>query len=74
MRVVELSDGSFSKHFVLRARAIGRVLTLGKYPEPSLAEAFKNTADWGEKIAQGIDPAAEELVSDVQTFEKLIYD
>lgn len=88
VRVVKLSDGSLAKYFVLRIRTIERLFTLGKYPDMSLSEAFKKAADWREKIAQGIDPAAEERAKleslrrnkveehapDVLTFEKLIYD
>ena len=88
VRVVKLRDGSLAKYFVLRARSINRYFTLGKYPELGLSEAFKKAADWKDKIAQGIDPAAEERAKleslrrnkveehapDVLTFEKLIYD
>ena len=83
----KLKDGQLAKYFVLRDRSIGRSLTLGKYPDLSLSDAFKKAAEWKEKIAQGIDPSAEEKAlrdalkrqpeaseaeQDVLTFEKLI--
>lgn len=58
--VMKLKNGETAKYFVLRERSINRTFTLGKYPEMSLAEAFKKAADWKEKVKQGIDPAKEE--------------
>lgn len=55
-----LKDGSSAKYFVLKSRTLGRTFSLGRYPDMSLAEAFKKAAEWREKIAAGIDPAAEE--------------
>lgn len=84
-KVVTLKDGTKATYFVLRARAIGRVFTLGTYPKMSLSEAFEKAAEWKKKIDQGIDPAEEEKAQkkalvrkdepqaeDVLTFEKLI--
>lgn len=85
--VMKLKNGETAKYFVLRERSINRTFTLGKYPEMSLAEAFKKAADWKEKVKQGIDPAKEEKerrdalrreregvceALDILTFEKLI--
>ena len=60
VKVAKLRDGSLAKYFILRERSIGRTLTLGKYPELSLAAAFEKAKNWKAKVAQGIDPAKEE--------------
>lgn len=85
--VTLLKSGELAKYFVLRERSINRTFTLGKYPDMSLAEAFKKAAEWKEKIKQGVDPSKEEKerrnalrreqkggsdAPDVLTFEKLI--
>lgn len=82
-----LKNGESAKYFVLRERSINRTFTLGKYPDMSLAEAFKKAAEWKEKVKQGIDPVKEEKerrdvlrrehdgvceALDILTFEKLI--
>lgn len=87
VRVVTLKGGTLAKYFVLRERSINRTFTLGQYPTMSLAEAFRKAADWKQKIAQGVDPVAEEKAikdslkrqvsknqeeSSVLTFEKLM--
>lgn len=85
--VMTLKNGESAKYFVLRERSINRTFTLGKYPDMSLAEAFKKAAEWKEKVKQGIDPVKEEKerrdvlrrehdgvceALDILTFEKLI--
>ena len=85
--VMTLKNGETAKYFVLRERSINRTFTLGKYPDMSLAEAFKKAAEWKEKVKQGVDPAKEEKqrrdalrreregvceALDILTFEKLI--
>lgn len=85
--VMTLKNGETAKYFVLRERSINRTFTLGKYPDMSLAEAFKKAAEWKEKVKQGIDPVKEEKerrdvlrrehdgvceALDILTFEKLI--
>ena len=60
VRVVKLKDGSLAKYFVLRETTINRIFTLGRYPQISLAEAFKKATEWKVKIQQGIDPSEEE--------------
>ena len=84
--VAKLKDGTLAKYFILREVSLKRVFTLGKYPDMSLAEAFKKAREWKDKIKQGIDPAAEEKAlrdalkrkpedaqhDDVLTFENLI--
>ena len=85
--VTLLKSGELAKYFVLRERSINRTFTLGKYPDMSLAEAFKKAAEWKEKIKQGVDPSKEEKerrnalrreqkggsdAPDVLTFERLI--
>lgn len=83
VKVVKLKDGSLAKYFVLRERSLGRMLTLGKYPEMTLAAAFEKAKAWKAKVALGIDPSLEEkkarealrkVVPEPQayTFEKLI--
>ena len=84
VRVVQLKDGSWAKYFVLRESTINRIFTLGRYPQMSLADAFKKAAEWKVKIQQGIDPSEEEKAlkaslrkkSDIRddrlTFEQLI--
>lgn len=84
VRVVKLKDGSLAKYFVLRETTINRIFTLGRYPQISLAEAFKKATEWKVKIQQGIDPSEEEKAlkaslrkesvrDDRLTFEQLIY-
>lgn len=85
--VMTLKNGETAKYFVLRERSINRTFTLGKYPDMSLAGAFKKAAEWKEKVKQGIDPVKEEKerrdvlrrerdgvceALDILTFEKLI--
>ena len=87
VKVVPLKNGELAKYFVLRERSINRTFNLGKYPDMSLAEAFKKAAEWKEKVKQGVDPAKEEKehrdalrreregihdALDILTFEKLI--
>ena len=60
VQVFVKKDGSLSKYFVLRERTIGRVFTLGKYPDLSLSEAFQKAREWKGKVAMGIDPSEEE--------------
>ncbi len=87
VKVVELKGGKLAKYFVLRERTIGRIFTLGKYPDMPLSEAFKKAAEWKKMVKQGVDPAKEEKerrdalrreretvleVANVLTFEKLI--
>ena len=86
VKVAKLRDGSLAKYFILRERSIGRTLTLGKYPELSLAAAFEKAKNWKAKVAQGIDPAKEEKAAraalnprkkpnkDAYTYEALIWD
>lgn len=85
VKVVKLKDGSLAKYFILRESTINRIFTLGRYPQMSLADAFKKAADWKVKIRQGIDPSEEEKAlkaslrrksapsDDRLTFEQLIY-
>ena len=42
VKVVPLKNGELAKYFVLRERSINRTFNLGKYPDMSLAEAFKS--------------------------------
>lgn len=84
--VRQLKNGELAKYFVLRERSIGRVFSLGKYPEMSLAEAFKKAAEWKRLVAEGVDPTQMEKERrealkresepvpepDVLTFEALI--
>ena len=56
----KLAGGSLAKYFVLKVRSAGRSLNLGRYPAMSLAEAFAKASDWRQKVADGIDPVAEE--------------
>ena len=87
VKVVELKGGKLAKYFVLRERTIGRIFTLGKYPDMPLSEAFKKAAEWKKMVKQGVDPAKEEKerrdalrrereavleAANVLTFEKLI--
>lgn len=87
VKVVELKGGKLAKYFVLRERTIGRIFTLGKYPDMPLSEAFKKAAEWKKMVKQGVDPAKEEKerrdalrreretvleVANVLSFEKLI--
>lgn len=61
--VRKLKSGKLSKYFVLRVRfddGSSRVLALGKYPQLSLADAFKKAAEWRVLVDKGIDPAEEE--------------
>lgn len=81
----KLADGTLAKYFVLKIRSPKRSMNLGRYPSMSLAEAFSKAADWRQKVADGIDPVAEEKAkraavsiskpteSEVLTYEKLIY-
>ena len=55
VKVVPLKNGELAKYFVLRERSINRTFNLGKYPDMSLAEAFKKAAEWKEKVKQGVD-------------------
>lgn len=85
VKVVKLKDGSLAKYFILRESTINRIFTLGRYPQMSLADAFKKAAEWKVKIKQGIDPSEEEKTlkaslrrksapsDDRLTFEQLIY-
>ena len=85
VKVVKLKDGSLAKYFILRESTINRIFTLGRYPQMSLADAFKKAAEWKVKIKQGIDPSEEEKAlkaslrkkstsgDDRLTFEQLIY-
>lgn len=85
LKVTKLKDGTLAKYFILRETSLGRIFTLGRYPQLSLAEAFKKAADWKVKIQQGIDPSEEEKAlkaslrrksapsDDRLTFEQLIY-
>lgn len=50
VKVVKLKDGSLAKYFILRESTINRIFTLGRYPQMSLADAFKKAADWKVKI------------------------
>lgn len=82
----KLADGSLAKYFVLKVRSTGRSLNLGRYPAMSLAEAFAKASDWRQKMADGIDPVAEEKAKraalsktpqatddSVLTYEKLMF-
>ena len=85
VKVVKLKDGSLAKYFILRESTINRIFTLGRYPQMSLADAFKKAAEWKVKIKRGIDPSEEEKAlkaslrkkstsgDDRLTFEQLIY-
>lgn len=85
VKVVKLKDGSLAKYFILRESTINRIFTLGRYPQMSLADAFKKAAEWKVKIQQGVDPSEEEKAlkaslrkkstpgDDRLTFEQLIY-
>ena len=52
VKVVKLKDGSLAKYFILRESTINRIFTLGRYPQMSLADAFKKAAEWKVKIKQ----------------------
>ena len=54
VKVVKLKDGSLAKYFILRESTINRIFTLGRYPQMSLADAFKKAADWKVKIRQAL--------------------
>lgn len=56
VKVVELKGGKLAKYFVLRERTIGRIFTLGKYPDMPLSEAFKKAAEWKKMVKQGVGP------------------
>lgn len=85
LKVTKLKDGTMAKYFILRESTLNRIFTLGRYPQMSLAEAFKKAAEWKAKIKQGIDPSEEEKAlkaslrkksaqsDDRLTFEQLIY-
>lgn len=45
VKVVKLKDGSLAKYFILRESTINRIFTLGRYPQMSLADAFKKAAE-----------------------------
>lgn len=51
--VMTLKNGETAKYFVLRERSINRTFTLGKYPDMSLAEAFKKPQNGKRRSSEG---------------------
>lgn len=50
LKVTKLKDGTMAKYFILRESTLNRIFTLGRYPQMSLAEAFKKAAEWKAKL------------------------
>ncbi|MDT8759347.1 Arm DNA-binding domain-containing protein [Sphingomonas psychrotolerans] len=63
-------NGSKLWGFKYRFDGKEKLLSLGRYPELSLAEARLRRAEFKVAQAKGIDPGAKEVVAPVMTFEE----